>query len=242
MRRHSFLQKSRLLLQPSSTTTHGVVPHLARHGLSAKCQRRVGPTSLRRHTRQLSTVAPGNIGLSSEPGATEASGQQTQEAGPSVEPPPEPPVNNLEDQGRPAVKARRTRSTNVKEPEPVELPDGIQQHVLYEPSSPFSQNDTLQGALPPPEIFEEALDKLLITFHPQNQARSLAVSSSSSRPVEPTLGLYCPFEGGDFILDMTVHELAYRTGAEILTLDTVQLAAGEWGIFGKGIGQLQVLV
>ena len=41
-------------------------------------------------------------------------------------------------------------------------------------------------------------------------------------------------EGGEYVLDETVRELAWRTGAEVLVIDAVQLAAGEWGHFGKG--------
>jgi hypothetical protein len=36
------------------------------------------------------------------------------------------------------------------------------------------------------------------------------------------------------VIDETVRELARRTGAEVVILDSVQLAAGEWGHFGKG--------
>jgi hypothetical protein len=36
------------------------------------------------------------------------------------------------------------------------------------------------------------------------------------------------------VVDETVRELARRTGAEVVILDSVQLAAGEWGHFGKG--------
>jgi len=41
-------------------------------------------------------------------------------------------------------------------------------------------------------------------------------------------------EGGEYVLDETVRELARRTGAEVLVIDAVQLAAGEWDHFGKG--------
>jgi hypothetical protein len=46
--------------------------------------------------------------------------------------------------------------------------------------------------------------------------------------------LYCPIEGGEYVIDETVRELARRTGSEVVVLDAVQLAAGEWGHFGKG--------
>jgi len=94
--------------------------------------------------------------------------------------------------------------------------------------------ESTSALLPPPEILEEAWDNLLITLHPQNQYRAAYATGGSSRPVEPTLGLYCPIEGGDYVIDATVRELAFRTGAEVVVLDAVHLAAGEWGPFGKG--------
>lgn len=112
-----------------------------------------------------------------------------------------------------------------------EFPQGLDSEILFVPSESLLESS--YTGLPPPEIFEEALDKLLITLHQQNQARSLL--SSTSSPIEPTLGLYCPIEGGDVFIDNTVHELAFRTGSEVLVLDAVQLAAGEWGRFGQGM-------
>lgn len=87
--------------------------------------------------------------------------------------------------------------------------------------------------LPPPELFTDILNKLLITLHPHTQHRA-TYSSAIGSPVEPTLALYCPIEGGDYILDATIWELARRTGSDVVVLDAVQLAAGEWGMFGKG--------
>ena len=87
--------------------------------------------------------------------------------------------------------------------------------------------------LPPPDLFAEILNNLLITLHPHTQHRATYATASSS-PTEPTLGLYCPIEGGDYIIDETVKELARRTGSEVVVLDAVQLAGGEWGEFGQG--------
>jgi hypothetical protein len=89
--------------------------------------------------------------------------------------------------------------------------------------------------LPPEEMLKDSLNNLLICLHPQAQRRSLYSTASESGPVEPTLALYCPIEGGDYLVDNTVRELARRTGSEVLILDSVQLAAGEWGLFGDGM-------
>ncbi len=96
------------------------------------------------------------------------------------------------------------------------------------PTSPFPNS-----ALPPPDVFHEALTNLHIALHPQSQYRG-TFSTNSSPLVEPTLALYCPIEGGDYIIDETVRELGRQAGAEVVVLDAVQLAAGECGQFGKG--------
>lgn len=142
---------------------------------------------------------------------------------------PEPPAN-VGEPDKPSSKPRRTRVTSsaVKD---ADLPEGLVDDILYFPTESFLGSEP-NGGLPPPDIFEEALDNLLITLHPRNQ---LHATGGTTRPIEPTLGLYCPMEGGDYVVDLTVHELAHQTGSEVLILDAVQLAAGEWGPFGKGI-------
>ncbi|TFY81767.1 hypothetical protein EWM64_g2244 [Hericium alpestre] len=64
----------------------------------------------------------------------------------------------------------------------------------------------------------------------QNKA---AYKTPAGPPEEPTLALYCPIEGGDYIIDHTVRELARQTGSDVVVLDAIQLAAGEWGHFGE---------
>jgi hypothetical protein len=119
-----------------------------------------------------------------------------------------------------------------KDTEPVEIPPGLD--ILWNPADELLDPNAPQTALPPTDVFEEALHHLHITLHPQTQHRAV-YPSTSGPPVEPTFGLYCPIEGGDYIIDATVRELARRTNAEVLVIDAVQLAAGEWGQFGKGI-------
>jgi len=146
----------------------------------------------------------------------------------------EPPDKN-ETPGEDLDKPRIRRSTRItlpasKDIESVEIPEDL--NILWSPAD--GDSDPNPSEFPPPEVFEEALHNLHITLHPQTQHRA-TYASTSGPPVEPTLGLYCPIEGGDYIIDATVRELARRTGAEVLVLDTVHLAAGEWGQFGKGI-------
>jgi len=104
-----------------------------------------------------------------------------------------------------------------------------------EPHPRASTSSNVQNFdLPPAEIFEDILDNLHVTFHPQTQHRATYAPQDGSSTVEPTLALYCPIEGGDYVLDETVKELARRVGADVVVLDCVQLAAGSAGQFGSG--------
>lgn len=142
-----------------------------------------------------------------------------------------------EEQDKRNAKPRRTRisssPSNEKDPERLELPDELD--ILWLPTDPSVVSASASDALPTSDLLDYALDSLLITLHPKNQHKAVYPSESSGRLVEPTLGLYCPLEGGDCVIDTTVKEIASRTGSEVLVLDAVQLAAGEWGAFGKGI-------
>ncbi|KAI6005522.1 AAA-domain-containing protein [Pisolithus albus] len=118
-----------------------------------------------------------------------------------------------------------------------QLPSGLD--ILWLPDAPSAPDSSRANVLPPPELFEEALTNLHITLHPQTQHRAAHVTPTGP-PVEPTLALYCPVEGGEYVIDETVRELARRTGAEVLVIDAVQLAAGEWGHFGKAANAIQL--
>jgi hypothetical protein len=118
----------------------------------------------------------------------------------------------------------------------MEFPEDLNVFWLAEdqPDPTTGLEATLSSDLPPPEILDEAHNNLLITLQPLIQHHATYPTPNSDSPIEPTMGLYCPIEGGDYIIDATVKELARRTGADVLVLDSVQLAAGEWGQFGKG--------
>ena len=92
-------------------------------------------------------------------------------------------------------------------------------------------------SLPPSEIFEDVLDNLHVILHPKTQHRATYTpqDGSANSIIEPTLALYCPIEGGDYVIDGTVEELARRVGADVVVLDSVQLAAGSAGQFGSGV-------
>ena len=142
-----------------------------------------------------------------------------------------------EEQDSRSAKHRRARisssPSNGKEQESLELPDELD--ILWLPTDSDATPTSTNDILPPSDMLEDPLDSLLITLHPKNQHRAVYLSEPSGRLVEPTMGIYCPLEGGHCVVDATVRELASRTGSEVLVLDAVQLAAGEWGAFGKGI-------
>jgi hypothetical protein len=96
-----------------------------------------------------------------------------------------------------------------------------------------SLSESESSTLPPPEVFEEVLNNVHISLHPQTQHKA-TFSTPSGPPVEPTVALYCPIEGGNYIVDDTVRELARRTGSDVVVLDSAHMAAGEWGHFGQG--------
>ncbi|KJA27516.1 hypothetical protein HYPSUDRAFT_941692 [Hypholoma sublateritium FD-334 SS-4] len=228
MRSHSFLRKSHLIIRRSGFVHPA---SLCRASSSCSFKHNVLTTRNLPSTRRfLSTeiptpIEPEESWTSPDPPSLAERGEQLNSASPSEEPDKDKAVP------RPR-RPRATTSSTSKDADPLDFPPGLENDILYVATQ--SLLDSRPGGLPPPEIFEEALDNLLITLHPQNQNRSLSSSGTlSSRPVEPTLGLYCPIEGGDYVLDLTVHELAYQTNSEVLILDAVQLAAGEWGPFGK---------
>lgn len=116
-----------------------------------------------------------------------------------------------------------------------QLPSSLE--ILWSPE-PHPRTSTASDPqnlnLPPSEIFEDALDNLHVTFHPKTQHRATYTPQDGGSTVEPTLALYCPIEGGDYVIDETVKELARRVGADVVVLDCVQLAAGSAGHFGQG--------
>ncbi|KIM80757.1 hypothetical protein PILCRDRAFT_72515 [Piloderma croceum F 1598] len=155
----------------------------------------------------------------------------------SADPPaaalPDPPSEDVE---KPEPDKPKRRSKASKDLDPPQLPTGLD--ILWSSETDHPRTNSTHS-LPPPEILEEALNNLHITLHPQTQHRACYPSASLAQ-LEPTLALYCPIEGGEYIIDETVRELARRTGSEVVVLDAVQLAAGEWGHFGKAASSIQI--
>ncbi|KAH9484217.1 Spastin [Psilocybe cubensis] len=238
MRSNSFLRKSHAWLRQTSTGAYHNTPLTSSRSLRYK---RLGfLANAPSFNRSLSSTGLPS-GHETNAWCTEEINGAAEES--SVEPTP-PKDSAVEDLEKTILKPRRIRTStsspgSPREGDSVQLPAGLDAEILFAPTQ--SQMDAGdKDALPPPEIFNEALDNLMITLHPQNQHRAMLASGPSTRPIEPTLGLYCPIEGGDYVIDNTVRELAFRTGSEVLVLDSVQLAAGEWGAFGKGASALNL--
>lgn len=157
--------------------------------------------------------------------------------------PPIPPSEPEKPPRRTKTSAGSTSNTSTqrdRESDPddrPQLPQGLD--ILWLPHDLPSLDSQRNNILPPPELFDDALTNLHIALHPHTQ-HSAAYVTATGLPIEPTLALYCPVEGGEYVLDETVRELARRTGAEVLVIDAVQLAAGEWGHFGKAANAIQL--
>ncbi|KAF5391463.1 hypothetical protein D9757_002014 [Collybiopsis confluens] len=169
------------------------------------------------------------------PSAVTSDAAPSQPEPPSEESLPLPPPEDSE-----KFKAKRgsrlasSSSSNSKEQD-IQFPQDL--HILWSPDELPAQS--MNPGLPPTEILDEALHKLLVTLHPQTQHRA-AYPPPLASSIEPSIALFSPIEGGDYIIDATVVELAQRTGSEVLVLDAVQLAAGEWGYFGPAANSLKL--
>ncbi|KZV86561.1 AAA-domain-containing protein [Exidia glandulosa HHB12029] len=116
-------------------------------------------------------------------------------------------------------------------------PMGQNRDILWLPSDSVEVDES---TLPPKEIYNEALSHLLITLSARTQRRAAFVSDSNQSLVEPTFALYCPLEGGEYVIDNTVRALARQLDADVVVIDAAQLAAGEWGVFGKDAECIQL--
>ncbi|KZV71876.1 AAA-domain-containing protein [Peniophora sp. CONT] len=139
-------------------------------------------------------------------------------AAPSDEPSNEPSTST-------ATKAIITKDKREK-PVPPSLPFNSDN---FWSADELAANPPPASSLPPPDILDEALNNLAIALHPQTQHRA---AYGGGAP-EPSLHLYSPLEGGDYVLDDTVRELARRTGADVVVLDAAHMAAGAFGRYGS---------
>jgi hypothetical protein len=148
---------------------------------------------------------------------------------PNPEPTPTPPTEEPEKVAKRATG--RARTAKDGKPENITFPDGLADKILWLPEeNPCGP----EAWLPPEDMLQEALGNVNVSLHPRAQHRA-TYQSASGPPVEPSVTLYCPIEGGTYVIDVTVQELARRINADLLILDAVDILAGEWGDFGPGV-------
>lgn len=110
--------------------------------------------------------------------------------------------------------------------------------ILWQPSDQIDDSGNIAGlnpldaGLPEPWLLQDAYETLLLALHPQTQHRATYPTTSA---VEPVLGFYSPLEGGTYVIDATVRNLAQRAKADVVVIDAVELTAGEHGRYGKGM-------
>ncbi|KAF8682279.1 AAA protein [Rhizoctonia solani] len=157
--------------------------------------------------------------------------------GPLVSPKPSETETD-QDQEKPRRRVGRPPGSPNKPPPPPPPPTT---KASVNPESIWAGKTLGEGdarTLPPEDMLQDALAQLLVTLQPQTQYRA-AYSTNGLPLVEPTLALYCPIEGGDYVIDDTVKELASRVNGDVIVVDAAQLAAGEHGSFGKAASILK---
>lgn len=213
--------------------------HHPRHRLSSP--------GLLRQTLAFSSSSAGSLPRSlGSSRLTESS--HTQQLSSSASPPSEDGSSNLEPTVAPKPKRKYTRSsaTAVEDDKPEATTTGVSRahinEILWQPqdpsppasSPPFPDGeDPFDAGLPEPWLLQDAYEALLLALHPQTQHRA-TYSTSNGLSAEPTLGMYCPIEGGDYVIDATVRNLAHKAKADVVVIDAVELSAGEHGLYGKG--------
>ncbi|KAG8728659.1 hypothetical protein FRC11_010507 [Ceratobasidium sp. 423] len=85
-------------------------------------------------------------------------------------------------------------------------------------------------------MLDDVHTQLSIAFSSGTQNRAARCDKDKLIP-EPTLTLYCPLEGGEYVIDATVQALAERFNADIQMLDLLQLAIEQWSNVWAGISK-----
>ncbi|KAG8699758.1 hypothetical protein FRC11_013489, partial [Ceratobasidium sp. 423] len=90
-----------------------------------------------------------------------------------------------------------------------------------------SVEDPVQSNLPLASLLDDAQALLSYILNSSVAQFETAEPKWGTEANESSLILYCPIEGGEAVIDVTVHELARRVNAIVKTIDIVQLINGQ---------------
>ncbi|KAH8106988.1 AAA-domain-containing protein [Cristinia sonorae] len=218
------MRRSHLLI--SRTWSLEKTIYISRHALLSGARARVSTSSVVTKTRPTPERSTSRI-LASKTGPPGGN-----DGGPGDGPEVEGSSDSLE----PETKYSKETATSDANPG---LPDGLD--ILWTPSSGAEGGSSYgpSSAIPPPEILDLILTNLHISLHPLAQHKATYISKSGPL-IEPTLALYCPIEGGDYIIDAAMRELGNRAGVDVVVIDAAHIAAGECGHFGNAASVFQL--
>ncbi|KAF7358511.1 putative AAA domain-containing protein C16E9.10c [Mycena venus] len=139
----------------------------------------------------------------------------------------------------------------------ISIPPGFIDKFLWPPfkdiaadgtAEPINDQSSDHPALPQSYAFSdsvlcEVLAAASYAFSPALQLGGMELSEFRSLnndedlPEEPSICLFTPYEGCHEIIDSMIQSVANRLDADVIVLDALELALGEFGALGKDIGR-----
>lgn len=146
----------------------------------------------------------------------------------SPPPPPAPPPPS--DSSSPPAPPPSTPSSSSSTPPPPPEEDPTSR--AFPPPPPPGP----QPELPSEETLAVLQATVFESLHVGRalHGKNLSASRGDLTPPEPIVGIYCPLEGGSYVLDSAMEEIAARLGGDLLELDAIELAAEGLGSLGPG--------
>jgi hypothetical protein len=131
-------------------------------------------------------------------------------------------------------------SVEDDEPAVVELPLGLTGAILRSSRS-AGDNSLVRGKAPlsdydfPDEIIDEVRSAVAYAFSNASQTARADGGNLKVGLPNPNISLYCPHEASHDVIDSMVDLIALERGADVLVLDSLELALGKDGVFGEGM-------
>jgi hypothetical protein len=148
--------------------------------------------------------------------------------------------------------SKSTEATSASAPS-VALPPDMAEKILWSPpfpdfnvpEAPDDQPSDDAPTTPPTFAFSDGIlsEAHALTSYAFSRAVQMACSNGSILDIkedtekscpEPIISLYYPHDGCHDIIDSMVKRLASEQGADVVVLDSLEFALGEFGAFGKG--------